>query len=252
MIRLKKKEEIEVLAAGGKILARILRELGEQVKLGVTSQAIDELARELMKKYDVKSSFLGYVSGNHAPYPGVTCVSINEGVVHGIPSKRVFQEGDLVGLDCGIIYQNMFLDAARTIPVGQISENAQKLLQTTREALELGIQQARVGNRIGDISAAIQQHVEGNGFGVVTALVGHGVGYDVHEDPKVPNFGKARRGEKIRAGLVIAIEPMVTAGKPNVATGTDGWTIETVDKSLSAHEEETIAVTETGPIIVTQ
>ena len=251
MIRLKSPQDIETLAAGGKILARILAELAEHAKPGTTSQEIDELARELMKKYEVKSSFLGYRAGNHDPYPGVTCVSVNEGVVHGIPGKRKFADGDLVGLDCGIIYEGLFLDAARTVGVGQISREAQRLLDVTREALSLGIAQAQVGNRIGDIGAAVQACVESYGFGVVTQLVGHGVGYDVHEDPKVPNFGKAGTGTKIQEGLVIAIEPMVTVGRPEVTTGRDGWTIETVDKSLSAHEENTVAVNKSGPKILT-
>lgn len=252
MIRLKNPREIETLAAGGIILAWILNELSAAVRVGTTSQEIDELARELMKKYSVKSSFLGYQSAGHAPYPGVTCVSINEGVVHGIPGKRQLSDGDIVGLDCGIIYQGLYLDAARSVGVGAVSPPVQKLLDVTREALRRGIAQARVGNRIGDISAAIQGYIEPFGFGIVTQLVGHGVGYDVHEDPKVPNFGTAGKGEKIKPGLVIAIEPMVTLGSPNITTGADGWTIETVDKSLSAHEEDTIAVTESGPILLTR
>lgn len=240
-----------MLAEGGKILAQILGELSQAAKPGVTSQEIDELARELMKKYGVKSSFLGYESHGHEPYPAVTCVSVNEGVVHGIPGKRKFESGDLVGLDCGIMYEGMFLDAARTVPIGEVSSKALALLEVTREALRLGIEQARVGNKIGDISEVIQTYIEDHGFGVVTQLVGHGVGYSVHEEPQVPNFGKAGTGPKIEAGLVIAIEPMVTAGRPHVITGQDGWTIETADRRLAAHEENTIAVTKEGPQILT-
>lgn len=251
MIRLKTAQEIETLAAGGKILAQILEELKKNAQPGVTSQEIDELARELMKKYDVESSFLGYESRGHDPYPAVTCISVNEGVVHGIPGKRKFESGDLAGLDCGIIYEGLYLDAARTVPIGQVSSEALALLEVTREALKLGIAQAQVGNRVGDIGAAVQQHIEDHGFGVVTQLVGHGVGFAVHEEPQVPNFGKAGTGPKIEEGLVIAIEPMVTAGNPHVITGKDGWTIETADKSLSAHEENTIAVTKEGPQILT-
>lgn len=252
MIRLKSPQEIEVLAAGGKILAQILEELAQHTKPGVTSQEIDEVARELLKKYGVTSSFLGYKAGHHPPYPGVTCISVNEGVVHGVPGKRMFAEGDLVGLDCGIMYHGLYLDAARTVGVGEVSAAAQELMTVTREALRLGIAQAQVGNRIGDISAAVQAHVESHGFGVVTQLVGHGVGYAVHEEPQVPNFGEAGKGPLIEAGLVIAIEPMVTAGRPEVVTGRDGWTIETHDKSLSAHEEHTVAVNKSGPKILTQ
>lgn len=252
MIRLKTPREIEILAAGGKILAQILEELSRAAKPGVTSQEIDELARELMKKYGVKSSFLGYESHGHEPYPAVTCVSVNEGVVHGIPGKRKFESGDLVGLDCGIIYEGLYLDAARTVPIGEVSPEALALLEVTREALRLGIKQSRPGNKIGDISEAIQTYIEDHGFGVVTQLVGHGVGYEVHEEPQVPNFGKAGTGPRIEAGLVIAIEPMVTAGRPHVITGKDGWTIETADKNLSAHEEDTIAVTSQGPLVLTR
>lgn len=252
MMKLKTPREIELLAAGGKILAQILEELSLAAKPGVTSQEIDELARELMKQHGVTSSFLGYQSRGHDPYPAVTCVSVNEGVVHGIPGKRKFESGDLVGLDCGIIYEGLFLDAARTVPVGTVSSQAEKLLRVTREALQHGIEQARVGNHIGDIGEAIQAHIEHHGFGVVTQLVGHGVGYAVHEDPQVPNFGKAGTGPVIEAGLVIAIEPMVTVGKPHVMTGKDGWTIETADGSLAAHEEDTIAITEAGPRVLTR
>lgn len=251
MIRLKSAKEIEILREGGKILARILRELSEQVKPGVTSREIDEMARELIKKYDVKSSFLGYKSGSHAPYPGVTCVSVNEGVVHGIPGKRIFQEGDIVGLDCGIIHRGMYLDAARSAAVGSVSLEIQELMAVTRQALSAGIREAQVGNRIGDIGAAIQSVIKPHGYGIVTDLVGHGVGYDVHEDPKVPNVGEAGAGPRLAAGLVIAIEPMVTLGKAEITTGADGWTIETRDGSAAAHEEHTIAVTNEGPIILT-
>lgn len=252
MIKLKTAQEIEVLAAGGKILAQILEELSRAAKPGVPAQEIDELARELMKKYGVKSSFLGYESRGHGLYPAVTCISVNEGVVHGIPGKRRFESGDLVGLDCGVIYEGLYLDAARTVPIGEVSPEALALLEVTRKALVLGIERARVGNKIGDISEAIQTYIEDHGFGVVTQLVGHGVGYEVHEEPQVPNFGKAGTGPKIEAGLVIAIEPMVTAGRPHVMTGQDGWTIETADKGLSAHEEDTVAVTAEGPWVLTR
>lgn len=252
MIRLKSAKEIETLAEGGHILARILEELVKHAKPGVTSREIDELARDLMKDYGVKSSFLGYRAGNHAPYPGVTCVSVNEGVVHGIPGKRIFQDGDIVGLDCGLIHRGLYLDAARSVAVGAVSPETAELMSVTNQALSAGIEAARAGNRIGDISAAIQAVIEPHGFGIVTQLVGHGVGYDVHEDPRVPNVGQAGEGPRIAEGLVIAIEPMVTLGRPEITTGVDGWTIETVDKSLAAHEEHTIAVIASGPIILTQ
>ena len=251
VIRLKKPDEIKILAEGGKILAAILDELEASVKVGGTSQELEDLARKLIAQHGVKSSFLGYAAKNHAPFPAVTCVSVNEGVVHGVPNERVFEEGDLVGIDCGIVYKGMYLDSARTVGVGNISVESQKLMDVTRRAMFAGIEQAKSGNRIGDISAAIEGVIRPHGYGIVTQLVGHGVGYDVHEDPRVPNFGEAGKGEKIKEGLVIAIEPMVTLGGGDVATAKDGWTIETQDKSPAAHFEQTVAVTSAGPRILT-
>lgn len=239
------------MAEGGAILAAILDELAADVKAGGTSQKLETLARALIEKHGVKSSFLGYASKGHEPFPAVTCVSVNEGVVHGIPNEKVFEEGDLVGIDCGIIYKGLYLDSARTVGADRISQKSRALLDVTKQAMFAGIEQAKVGNRIGDISAAIEGVIRPHGYGIVTQLVGHGVGYDVHEDPRVPNFGRAGEGEKIKEGLVIAIEPMVTLGGGDVATAQDGWTIETVDKSGAAHFEHTVAVTREGPRILT-
>lgn len=252
MIRLKSPKEIEILAEGGKILAKILHELAQTLQAGMTSQELDRLAQKHMKQHGVQSSFLGYRAQGHKSYPAVTCVSINEGVVHGIPGPRVFQEGDIVGIDCGIIHQGMYLDSAHTSVVGKVSAEIESLLRVTREALEAGIAAAQAGNRIGDIGAAVQAHAERAGFGIVRQLVGHGVGYGVHEEPQVPNFGKAGTGIELKEGLVIAIEPMFTTGKAEVTTGPDGWTIITADGSMSAHEEHTIAVTAEGPKILTE
>lgn len=251
VIRLKTTEEIETLAAGGKILAEILEDLAKRIAPGVTGQELEARARELMKQQNVAPAFLNYDSGGHTPYPAVLCISVNEGVVHGIPSEVPFAEGDLVGLDCGLIYQGLYLDSARTVPVGNISSEAQELLEVTYEALQRGIEAAQLGNTTGHIGEAVQTYVEGEGFGVVRALVGHGVGYAVHEEPKVPNFGEAGEGDELTEGLVIAIEPMVTLGDPEVTTAADGWTIVTKDGSLSAHEEHTVAITAAGPRILT-
>ena len=246
MIRLKDRDEIEAMAEGGQILAEVLQQVVEAAKPGVTTRDLDLLARDLLKERGVKPSFLKYEG-----FPAALCVSVNNNVVHGMPREEALKEGDLVGLDLGLIYEGLYLDHARTVAVGEISGDKKKLLDVTRKALEIGISKAQAGNRIGDIGAAIQKYVEGASLGVVKQLVGHGVGYAVHEEPKVPNFGEPGTGPVMKPGLVIAIEPMVTIGRPEVQTANDGWTVETVDGSLAAHEEHTVAVTEAGPRILT-
>lgn len=251
MVRLKTPQEIERLAAGGAILARILDELAGETIAGVTGRVLDARARELITEHGVTAAFLNYAPRGHKPFPAALCVSVNNAVVHGLPSKAEIQEGDIVGLDLGIVYQGLYLDSARTVGVGTISPAAATLLRVTSSALAAGISKARVGNTIGDIGAAIQRRVEGRGFSVVRQLVGHGVGYAVHEEPAVPNFGKPGTGLKLQAGLVIAIEPMVTTEDPTVTTGRDGWTVITQNGHLAAHEEHTVAVTPEGPRILT-
>lgn len=252
MVRLKSKQEIERLASGGRLLGELLDRLAERVKPGVTGLELDQLTQRWIQEAGVKPSFLGYSSGGSEPFPAALCVSINNAVVHGLPNDEPLKDGDITGLDLGIIYKDLYLDAARTVPVRTVSAEAQKLLSVTRESLRRGIAAAQLGSKIGDIGAAVQKHVEGEGFGVVRQLVGHGVGYAVHEEPQVPNFGKAGTGLKLEEGLVIAIEPMVTVGNPLVSTAADGWAVVTKDGSLAAHEEDMVAITSSGPRVLTR
>jgi methionyl aminopeptidase len=251
MIRPKSPEEINRLAEGGQLLARLLDELEQKVVPGATGQRLDQHARKLAAKHEVTPSFLGYVSKGRPPYPAALCLSVNDAVVHGLPNVSPFQEGDIVGIDMGIIYKHLYLDSARTVPVGRIADNVQRLIDVTKQALQLGIEAAQPGHTTGHIGQAIQQYVEQQGFGVVRQLVGHGVGYAVHEEPQVPNFGRAGEGEKLVDGLVIAIEPMVTIGDPAVGTAPDHWTIVTKSGNPSAHQEHTVAVTTAGPKVLT-
>ncbi len=252
MVRLKSKSEIETLAAGGRLLGELLNRLVAEVKPGVTGKQLDQLAQQWIQEVHVKPSFLGYGSSDDRPFPAALCVSVNHAVVHGLPNDEALKEGDIVGLDLGIIYKKLYLDAARTVAVGKISDEAEQLLLVTREALRLGIAAAQLGNTIGDIGFAVQDYVEGEGYGIVRQLVGHGVGHAVHEEPQVPNFGKAGKGLKLEEGLVIAIEPMVTAGNPLVSTAADGWTVVTKDGSLAAHEEDTVVIMPDGPRFLTR
>lgn len=257
MLHSKTPQEIETLAEGGAILAEILAGVAAAVKPGVTSRELDALARALIAQRGARPSFLGYVPKGHQGsltqrgFPAALCVSVNEAVVHGLPTEIPLCPGDVVGLDLGIVYQGLYLDSACTVPVGEVSREAQRLLAVTKRALELGIEAASVGRTTGDIGAAIQRYVEGNGFGIVRALVGHGVGYDVHEEPAVPNYGVPGKGEKLVEGLVIAIEPMVVHGNADVITADDGWTVKTVGGGLAAHEEHTVAITAQGPRVLT-
>ncbi|MEX0649927.1 MAG: type I methionyl aminopeptidase [Candidatus Andersenbacteria bacterium] len=253
MIRLKTKEEIAMLHEGGKILAHILDELEATVKPGATGNELEAIAQKLVSQYSVTAAFYGYRGKGHPPYPAATCISVNEAVVHGVPTEKPFEEGDLVGIDMGIVYHGLYLDSARTVAAGKLSAEAQQLLDITKESLQRGIAAAQVGNTTGHIGEAIQTYIESQGsqYGIVTQLVGHGVGYDVHEDPQVPNYGTAGEGPKLKEGLVIAIEPMVTIGDPTVETAADEWTIVTQTGGLAAHQEHTVAVTADGPLILT-
>ncbi len=259
MIQAKTRAEIELLAEGGKILSHFLDDLSALVAPGVTGNDINKAAAELAKRYDVVPSFLGYRGRKGSAFPAAICVSVNEAVVHGLPDDTPFAEGNLVGLDMGIIYKKMYLDSARTVPVRPISDETQILLDVTRHSLQLGIEAARLGNTTGHIGAAIESYVEGEKhlagnakLKLVRQLVGHGVGYAVHEEPQVPNFGRAGAGAKLVEGLVIAIEPMVTIGNAAVETADDGWTVITSSGNLSAHEEHTVAITAEGPRVLTQ
>ena len=247
-IELKSHKEIGLMRDAGAIVAGTLRLLAQAAKAGVSTAELDALASGELVKKKAKPAFLGY----HG-FPASLCVSINQEVVHGIPSpKRRLSDGDIVGLDFGCIVGGFFADAAVTVSVGKIPASTQKLLDVTRESLGMAIDRVQDGARLGDVSAAVQKHVEANGFSVVRDFVGHGIGRALHEDPPVPNFGKAGTGLRLSPGMVIAIEPMVNAGGPEVETLSDGWTAVTKDGSLSAHFEHTIALTEKGPEILTR
>ncbi|MCX7816598.1 MAG: type I methionyl aminopeptidase [Syntrophales bacterium] len=247
MIFLRQPDEIEKIRASNIIVAEILQELRGMVVEGIQTRELDRISEELAVKKGAKPAFKGYRG-----YPFSLCVSVNEEVVHGLPSSRVLTSGDIVSLDFGILYRGYYGDAAITVGVGTISEEASRLIKVTEEALYIGIEEARVGNRLGDISAAIQEHVESAGFSVVREFVGHGIGRSMHEDPQIPNHGTRGRGILLKAGMVFAIEPMVNAGTYHVKVLPDGWTVVTADGKLSAHFEHTIAITENGPVILSK
>lgn len=228
------------------IIAETREVLRPMIKPGVSTYDLDRVADETIRSKGAKSAFKGYRG-----FPAAICVSINEEVVHGIPNKkRILKEGDILGLDMGTIYQGYYGDSAMTFPVGAVSEEAAKLLQITEESLHLGIKEARPGGRLYDIGAAVQEHAEKAGFSVVRDFVGHGIGQQLHEDPQVPNYGQRGRGMVLQSGMVLAIEPMINAGSPDVKIKQDGWTAVTKDGKLSAHFEHSIAITEKGPVIL--
>ncbi len=246
MIIYKSQDEIELMREAGAILAETLNHLQALARPGVTLLELDREADRLIRARDCIPGFVGYDG-----YKNAICTSVNDQVVHGIPTNRKLREGDLLSLDAGLIYRGFWADAGLSVGVGKVSAEAQRLMDVTRESLAVGIEQARVGNRIGDISAAVQRHVEAAGFAVVRQFVGHGIGRDMHEDPQVPNFGIAGRGPMLKPGMVLAIEPMVNAGTPEVALLGDGWTVVTADHSLSAYFEHSVAITAEGPEILT-
>jgi methionyl aminopeptidase len=256
MITKKTPEEIEILKEAGSILGTILRELGNSLEVGMTTLDIDDLAMELVEKYQVEPVLLGYHPTFAAsPYPASLCVSVNDCVQHGVPSDDVvLKAGDTVNLDMSIGHKGMIVDSGITVGVGEISDEARKLIEVTKEALALGIKQAKPGNHIGDISHAIQTLVESRGFSIVEVLCGHGVGYAVHEEPAIPNFGKAGTGPLIEVGHVYAIEPIVNIGSKEVFFDDegDGYSVYTEDESWSAHFEHTVAITADGPVILTK
>lgn len=244
--------EIEKMREAGKVVGRILRELSAAVRPGVSTGELDEMAEALIKEYGAISAFKGYSQGGKVPFPGVLCASVNEEVVHGIPSrKRILREGDVFSMDFGVSLGGWYGDSAITVPVGEVSEKAQRIIEVTRRALEIGIEAAVPGNRIYDIGAAIQAYVEGEGFSVVRDFVGHGIGRRLHEDPQVPNYGPGGQGIRLKPGMVLAIEPMVNEGTWEIEELDDDWTVVTADRKLSAHFEHTIAITESGPQILT-
>lgn len=246
MIIIKNINEIEYMKQAGKVVSDTLASLEEVIKPGITTAYLDKLAEEIILKNGAKPSFKGY----HG-FPASICASVNSEVVHGIPGDRVLQEGDIISIDCGAVLNGYHGDAARTIAVGKISQEAANLIRVTEESFFAGMKKAFVGNRLTDISAEIQRYVESFGFSVVRDYVGHGIGRDMHEDPEVPNFGREGRGPKLVNGIVLAIEPMVNMGKYHVKTLSNGWTVVTEDGSLSAHYENTVAILENGPEILT-
>ncbi len=252
-IQLKSKDELRMMREAGLVAAEILEDVCTAAKPGVSTWELDRIARAGIDKHKVKSAFLGYGGYDVPPYPGVLCTSRNHVIVHGIPSKDdVIVDGDVIGIDFGIFKHGFCADTARTVMIGNVSEKNRTIVETTEQALEAAIQLCRVGSRLGDLGAAIQNYAESRGYSVVRQFVGHGVGRQMHEDPQVPNFGAAGSGKRLKAGLVIAVEPMVNAGSPDVEVLDDKWTAVTRDRAMSAHFEHTIAVTEEGPWVLTR
>lgn len=246
------KKIVETLQEGGAELGRILSLLREMVRPGITTKELDTFAEQEIRNFGGRPSFKGYTSGGLSPYPGTVCTSINDEVVHGIPSERKLEQGDIIGLDIGMEYKGYFTDTAITVPVGNISAEVQKLIAVTTEGLYAGITAARPGNTIGDIGHAIAAVAKPHKYGIVRELVGHGVGAAVHEDPQIPNYGKQGSGEDIVEGMVLALEPMFTLGKDEVILLDDGWTWATADGSISAHMEHTIYVGKDETIVITK
>jgi methionyl aminopeptidase len=246
-IKIKTSEDIALMREAGRILATIFYELESSLTIGRTTLDIDRIVESLISRHKVTAAFKGYRG-----FPGCACVSINEEIVHGIPGSRTIRDGDLVAVDIGIIHEGFYSDRAYTFGLGQVAPGMARLVQVTREALDKGIAQARPGGRLSDISHAVQQHVESNGFSVVREFVGHGIGRNLHEDPEIPNFGIPHQGPVLETGMVFAIEPMVNAGSWQTRIGSDGWTVVTRDGKPSAHFEHTVAVSESGPRILTE
>ena len=248
MVRTKNQKEIDQLRIGGKKLAAVVQAVALAVKPGLSTADLDQLAEKKIKEAGAKPSFKGFQN-----FPAATCISVNDELVHSIPSpKKILKIGDNVGIDIGLIFQGLFTDMAVTVPVGRVAKKVNQLIQVTARSLELAIAQVRPGNMTGDIGHAVEEYVSGFGYGIVRSLVGHGVGFAVHEEPRVPNFGQPGTGFKLVPGLVIAIEPMVCLGDGEVVTRGDGWTIATADGSLCAHFEHTVVVTSDGVEILTK
>jgi methionyl aminopeptidase len=247
MINIKTEPELELIRKSGEVLKETFSVLEKMIRPGVTTAELDAAAEDFMRSRGGIPAFKGYQG-----YPATICASINEEVVHGIPGTRSLEEGDIVGIDMGVVLEEFYSDATRTYPVGEISEDTARLIRVTSETLDRGIEQARAGNHLSDISHAIQKHAESHGYSIVRALVGHGIGRRMHEEPQIPNFGPPGKGPELQAGMVLAIEPMVNIGTHDVLTLEDKWTFVTVDGKLSCHFEDTVAVTDNGPRIMTR
>jgi methionyl aminopeptidase len=247
MIQLKSSQEIAKMEVANRIVAEVLEEVKSQVRPGVETRELDELAEGLCRKHKVQPAFKGYRGYSHS-----LCIAVNEEVVHGIPGPRQLKVGDLVSLDFGVLYDGFYGDAAITVPVGELTPQAQELMRTTEESLYAGIGELKVGGRLGDISHAVQSTVEKKGFSVIRQFVGHGIGRALHEDPQIPNFGPRGRGPALKVGMTLAIEPMTSVGSWEVKILEDGWTAVTEDGSLAAHFEHTVALTEKGVLILSR
>jgi len=252
MITIKTSAELAIMRRASQIVAEVLDELVAEVRPGISTEQLDRIAESVTLKKGARPAFKGYKPGG-VVYPKSLCVAINEEIVHGIPSGRRLKSGDIVGLDYGVVYQGFFGDAARTVPVGEVPDTSMRLLRVTREALYAGIAQAKVGNRISDISRAVQEVAETAGYSVVTEFAGHGIGRRLHEDPQVPNyFRRGMPNPRLQEGMALAIEPMVNEGTPDLEILSDGWTAVTADGKLSAHFEHSIAITSNGPVILSE
>jgi methionyl aminopeptidase len=252
LIVLKSAAEIEKMRRAGQIVAEVLDTMRERVAPGVTTAELNEVAESIIRKHDAIPSFLGYPPGSSHPFPASICASVNEELVHGIPGSRVLNEGDIISIDVGAILDGYHGDAAVTLPVGEIAPETQRLLEVTETALYEGIAAAKVGKRSGDVSAAIQAYVEGQGLNVVREYTGHGIGRKMHEDPQVPNYGRPGMGALLREGMTVALEPMVLAGDRHVRTLDDHWAVVSCDGKLTAHFEHTIAITDSEAEILTR
>jgi methionyl aminopeptidase len=250
MIEIKSRSEVESMRRASGVVAEILVELVEMVRPGLTTAALDAAAEARIARLGAKPAFKNYRVGDSI-FPAVLCTSVNEEIVHGIPSGRTLAEGDIIGLDFGVIYEGYYADSAVTVPVGRIDPRSERLIATTRRCLDAAIEQLRPGHRIGDVGAVVQAIAEAEGYGVVRDFVGHGIGRALHEDPQVPNFGIAGRGRSLKPGMVLAVEPMINEGTPAVRVLSDGWTAVTADGKRSAHFEHTVAITEDGPWVLT-
>lgn len=246
MILVKSSTEIEYMRASGRIVAEVHAILKDKIKPGVTTKELDEIAERIILEHGAQPAFKGY-----GGFPATICASVNEEVVHGIPGNRVLREGDIISIDVGALKNGYYGDSAKTYPVGEISTKAEKLIRVTRESFYEGLKFCKVGYRLSDVSHAIQTHVEKEGFSVVRDYVGHGIGASLHEDPQIPNYGPPGKGPRLAAGMVLAIEPMINAGRFTVRVLGDNWTVVTADGSLSAHYEHTIVITEDDPLILT-
>ena len=246
MIHIKTPKEIAIMAEAGKILAKVIKQTAEIAKLGITTRELDKAAQGLIFSYGCEPAFKGYNG-----FPATLCASVNDTIVHGVPSDYKLKQGDILSLDLGLKYKGYFSDMAITVPIGEIEPEAQRLMRVTKKSLKMGIKKARPGNTFGDIGNTIQRYVESRGFSIVRELCGHGIGKNLHEDPEILNYGKRHKGEKIKQGMVICLEPLVSAGNGKMKKGADGHSFETADNSLSAHFEHMLAITETSNHVLT-